>query len=53
MTPRVIYYINYIDPVTGFLRREEYTEHRRLDDRIRELRAAGVKYITEGKFETP
>jgi hypothetical protein len=51
MTPRTIYYINYLDPTTGFLKREEYTEHRRQEERIRQLRAAGVRYITEGQYQ--
>ena len=45
-----IYYINYLDPKTGFLKREEFTRHRNQEERIRELRAAGVKHIIEASF---
>jgi hypothetical protein len=43
-----IYYINYIDPETGFLRREEFMSHRERDRRMEELRRKGVKHITTG-----
>jgi len=46
-----IYYINYIDPRTGFLKREEAENHKDIDARIRELKERGVLHITEGSFE--
>ena len=45
-----IYYINYIDPTTGFLKREEFTRHKDQKERIRELQAAGIKHITQASF---
>jgi len=51
MTPRRIYYVNYIDPRTGFLKREEAENHRDLEARIQALKDAGVIHITEGSFE--
>jgi len=51
MTPRRIYYINYLDLKTGFIKREEFDRHRDLVDRIAELRAQGVTRITEGSYE--
>lgn len=53
MTPRRIYYINYIDPETGFLKREEFDTHRDADKRIAELKADGVRHTTTGSFESP
>jgi len=53
MTPARVYYVNYIDPTTGFLKREETTDHRALTDRIADLKKRGVVHITEGSFETP
>jgi len=52
MTPRRVYYINYLDPKTGFLEREEFDSHRDRDTRVAELRKASVTRITEGSFET-
>jgi len=49
--PRRIYYINWLDPETGFLKRDEYTSHRDQTARIEELRRRGVTRITEGSFE--
>jgi hypothetical protein len=51
MTPRIIYYINYVDPETGFIRREEFTVHRAQEERIAELKRKGVKNIVEGHYE--
>jgi len=51
MTPRRIYYVNYIDPRTGFLKREETDSHRDIEARIQELKEAGVLHMTEGSFE--
>jgi len=53
MTPARVYYVNYIDPATGFLKREETTGHRALTDRIAELKKAGVVHVTVGSYETP
>ena len=52
MTPRRIYYINYIDPKTGFLKREEFTTHRDMVERIAKLRAEGITNFNKGSFET-
>jgi len=51
MTPRRVYYINYLDPRTGFLKREEMDTHRDQETRIAELTKAGVTRITKGSFE--
>jgi hypothetical protein len=48
-----IYYINYIDPETGFLTREEYMSHRKRDQRIEELRRKGVQYMATGHYSPP
>jgi len=48
MTPRRVWYINYIDPKTGFLRHEEYNSHRDMEARATELRAQGVTHLTKG-----
>jgi len=48
-----VYYINYIDPRTGFLKREEFDSHSDLETRIAALRRQGVARMTEGSFETP
>ena len=48
---RTVYYINYIDPETGFLKREEFDHHRDMEPRIQELKAKGVKHFTRGHFE--
>ena len=45
-----VYYINYIDPKTGFLEREEFTTHRAREERIARLRAKGITRITTGAF---
>jgi hypothetical protein len=50
---QLIYYINYIDPETGFLEKEEYVSHRQLNQRIEELRRKGVKHITTGHYSPP
>jgi len=52
MTPRRIYYINYIDPRTGFLKREESENHKDIETRKAELKKRGVLHIAEGSFET-
>ena len=46
-----IYYINYIDPKTGFLKREEFTTHRAMTERIAKLEDEGIKDFTKGGFE--
>lgn len=53
MTPRRIYYINYIDKETGFLKREEFDRHRDQTTRISKLKAEGVTHITPGSYEKP
>lgn len=50
MTSRRIYYLNYLDPKTGFLKREEANTHRELEERVAELKSQGVKEITKGSF---
>jgi len=51
MTPRRTYYINYIDPRTGFLKREEFDSHRDQMNRVDELKRQGVMYISHNHFE--
>ena len=51
MTPRRVYYINYLDPETGFLKREEFDRHRDQEDRVAELRAQGVTRITKSSYQ--
>jgi len=43
-----VWYINYIDPKTGFLKHEEYDSHRTMEARVAELRAAGITNLTKG-----
>lgn len=50
MTPKRIYYVNYIDPATGFLKREEFTSHRARSDRITILKKQGVTNFNIGSF---
>lgn len=52
MTPRRIYYINYIDPATGFLKREEFDSHSDMDTRIQELKKRGILHFNKGSFES-
>ena len=52
MTPRRVYYISYIDPATGFLKREEMDSHRIQEARIEELKTKGVKHFYKGSYET-
>jgi len=47
-----VYYITYMDPDTGFLRREEYDTHREQEDRKRMLRRMGVVRIHQGSYRT-
>jgi len=51
MTPRRVYYINYIDAKTGFLRREEFDSHHDQENRIAILTKEGTTRITKGSFE--
>ena len=48
-----VYYITYIDPRTGFLRREETESHRELQRRIAELVAQGVTILATGQYHKP
>jgi len=50
-SPRRVYYITYMDPRTGFLKREEFDVHHDQETRIAELRKAGVTRMTTGSFE--
>ena len=50
--PRSVYTVLYVDPATGFLKRLEFDTHRDREDKIRELKAAGVRELTRGSFET-
>ena len=52
MTPQRIYYIRYIDPKTGFQKREEFdTQHAR-EKRIETLTAEDVKTLMKGSYLT-
>ena len=51
MTPRRIYYINYLDPKTRFLKREEFESHRDMEARIQELKDLGMVHFNKGSFE--
>lgn len=51
MTPRRVYYINYLDPDTGFLKREEFDRHQDQDARIAELKKKGIVHFNKGSFE--
>jgi len=50
--PRSVYTVVYIDPATGFLKREEFDTHRDREERIAKLKNAGVREISRGHFET-
>jgi len=52
MTPRRVYYINYIDPDTKFLKREEFDSHHDMEARIQELKNRGIIHFNRGSFET-
>jgi len=49
--PKRVYYLTWLDPTTGFLKREEFDHHRDLEARLRELRQKGVTHTTQGAFE--
>jgi len=49
--PRTVYTILYMDPATGFLKREEFDTHRAQETRITELVKRGVTRIQRGHFE--
>jgi hypothetical protein len=48
-----VYYLTYIDPKTGFLKREETTNHQALVKRIQELVQQGVTIIGTGQYKLP
>jgi len=52
MTPRRTYYINYIDPRTGFLKREESENHKDIEKLKQQLKERGVLHMATGSFET-
>jgi len=47
-----IYHINWIDPETGFIQREEFKTYREMRQREIELKAKGVRVLTVGHYET-
>jgi len=46
----VVYYVTYIDPKTGFLKRVEFDSHADAMELVRSLQAQGVHVMT-GHFE--
>lgn len=46
-----VYYINYLDLVTGFMKRFESESHREVQAKIRELHEAGVTVMATGQYE--
>jgi len=51
MTPARVYYITYLDPNTGFLKREEFDNHRAQSARQRDLMKEGITRVQTGSFE--
>jgi hypothetical protein len=48
-----VYYVTYIDPRTGFMRREETESHQSLQKRVAELVAQGVTILATGQYRRP
>ena len=50
ITPQRIYYLRWIDPTTGFPKREEFTSRRARRKREEELKLQGVKHTARGSY---
>lgn len=50
MTAPRVYYIRYIDPKTGFQKREEFDTTRERTKRIEELKKEGVTTLAVGSY---
>jgi len=48
--PQRIYYLRWIDPKTGFPKREEFTSRRTRAEREEQLKDQGVKHISKGSY---
>jgi hypothetical protein len=48
-----VYYVTYIDPKTGFLKREDTEDHRTLQKRVAELVSQGVTILATGQYRRP
>lgn len=50
MTPGRVYYITYLDPTSGFLKRYEATSHKDRDAMVETLRDKGVVHYSTGSY---